>query len=159
MGWGVPEAGQQCYNSPMNSDLSERTRTTRAKMPFLGRTLGRGPTKTLSHPEQLFHEILHLRKAQAGSLAFPLFQYLRGQGQLKDHSVIEMVTNITKHNCYPRPQLTFSTSPSPTWISPFQFPPVSHRATLPLRASCWWCWCWWCRQKILTSSPKVTQTL
>ena len=49
MGWGVPEAGRQCYNSPMNSDLSgrtTRTRTTRAKMPFLGRTLDRGPTKT-----------------------------------------------------------------------------------------------------------------
>ena len=42
MGRGVPEAGRQCYNSPMNSDLSER-----AKMPFLGRTLGRGPTKII----------------------------------------------------------------------------------------------------------------
>ena len=46
MGWGIPEAGQQCYNSPMNSDLSGTRTTTRprAKMPFLGRTLGRGPT-------------------------------------------------------------------------------------------------------------------
>jgi hypothetical protein len=57
MGWGVPEAGRQCYNSPMNSDLSgtRTTRTTRptrrprprAKMPFLVRTLCRGPTKKL----------------------------------------------------------------------------------------------------------------
>ena len=49
MGWGVPEARRQCHNSPMNSDLSgTRTTTTRtrAKMPFLGRTLDRGPTKT-----------------------------------------------------------------------------------------------------------------
>ena len=48
MGWGVPEARRQCYNSPMNSDLSgrRRTTTTRHKMPFLGRTLCRGPTKT-----------------------------------------------------------------------------------------------------------------
>ena len=48
MGWVVPEARRQCYNSPMNSDLSGTTRTTRtiAKMPFLGRTLCRGPTKT-----------------------------------------------------------------------------------------------------------------
>ena len=45
MGWGIPEAGQQCYNSPMNSDLSG---SPRAKMPFLGRTLGRGPTKIAS---------------------------------------------------------------------------------------------------------------
>ena len=49
MGWGVPEAGRQCYNSPMNSDLSgrrttTRTTTTRPRMPFLGRTLDRGPT-------------------------------------------------------------------------------------------------------------------
>ena len=45
MGSGVPEARRQCYNSPRNSDLSGRTRTTsRAKMPFLGRTLCRGPT-------------------------------------------------------------------------------------------------------------------
>ena len=48
MGWGVPEAGRQCYNSPMNSDLSgtrtTTTRTTRPRMPFLGRTLDRGPT-------------------------------------------------------------------------------------------------------------------
>ena len=49
MGRGVPEAGRQCYNSPMNSDLSgTTTRTTRPrprhKMPFLGRTLDRGPT-------------------------------------------------------------------------------------------------------------------
>ena len=44
MGWGIPEAGQQCYNSPMNSDLSGSS--PRAKMPFLGRTLCRGPTKT-----------------------------------------------------------------------------------------------------------------
>ena len=45
MGRGVPEARRQCYNSPMNSDLSETTtRRTRAKMPFLGRTLDRGPT-------------------------------------------------------------------------------------------------------------------
>ena len=47
MGRGVPEARRQCYNSPMNSDLSgtRTTRTTtRTKMPFLGRTLCRGPT-------------------------------------------------------------------------------------------------------------------
>ena len=50
MGRGVPEAGRQCYNSPMNSDLSgTRTRTTRTtrtrpRMPSLGRTLDRGPT-------------------------------------------------------------------------------------------------------------------
>ena len=30
----------------MNSDLSGRTTRPRAKMPFLGRTLDRGPTKT-----------------------------------------------------------------------------------------------------------------
>ena len=38
-------ARRQCYNSPMNSDLSGRTRP---RMPFLGRTLCRGPTKTPS---------------------------------------------------------------------------------------------------------------
>ena len=51
MGWGVPEAGRQCYNSPMNSDLSgRRTTTTRPRMPFLGRTLDRGPTKSTPPP-------------------------------------------------------------------------------------------------------------
>ena len=30
----------------MNSDLSERKEEKKAKMPFLGRTLGRGPTKS-----------------------------------------------------------------------------------------------------------------
>ena len=49
MGWGVPEARRQHYNSPMNSDLSgtRTTRTTtRPRMPFLGRTPAgcRGPT-------------------------------------------------------------------------------------------------------------------
>ena len=44
MGPGVPEARRQCYNSPMNSDLSGTRTRTRAKMPFLGRTLCRGPT-------------------------------------------------------------------------------------------------------------------
>ena len=45
MGSGVPEARRQCYNSPMNSDLSgTRTTRTRPRMPFLGRTLDRGPT-------------------------------------------------------------------------------------------------------------------
>ena len=43
MGWGVPEARRQCYNSPRNSDLSGTTRP-RTKMPFLGRTLCRVPT-------------------------------------------------------------------------------------------------------------------
>ena len=46
MGRGVPEARRQGYNSPMNSDLSETTTRRRAKMPFLGRTLDRGPTNT-----------------------------------------------------------------------------------------------------------------
>ena len=56
MGWGVPEARRQCYNSPMNSDLSGTRTTTRPrprprprprhKMPFLGRTLCRGPTNS-----------------------------------------------------------------------------------------------------------------
>ena len=47
MGWGVPEARRQCYNSPMNSDLSGRTTTTTTTtMPFRGRTLCRGPTIT-----------------------------------------------------------------------------------------------------------------
>ena len=44
MGWGVPEARWQCYNSSMNSDLSGTRTTTRHNMPFLGRTLCRGPT-------------------------------------------------------------------------------------------------------------------
>ena len=66
MGWGVPEARRQCYNSPMNSDLSEtRTRitttitTTTTKMPFLGRTLCRGPKNTSHHPSLFMRCVFH----------------------------------------------------------------------------------------------------
>ena len=77
MGWGVPEAGQQCYNSPMNSDLSER-KEKKAKMPFLGRTLGRGPTKIcilgfkrilIASLMILTHQSLPTSKCRASDLA------------------------------------------------------------------------------------------
>ena len=67
MGRGVPEARWQCYNSPLNSDLSGRTTRPRPrhKMPFLGRTLFRGPTTTrlsilttAQKPHKLGHRLM-----------------------------------------------------------------------------------------------------
>ena len=93
MGWGVPVARRQCYNSPMNSDLSGRPRPRprpRAKMPILGRTLDRGPTKTtLKHEicsvdQLLFQQdqisnIYHFVNSSTwrAQLPFPLLLFLR----------------------------------------------------------------------------------